>query len=199
MGSLGKSSAMNNGVQQRAPTKRSNNKQKKRNSNNNKKEIKVVYISNPMKVKTSASQFRALVQELTGQDAEFPQDPSKFQGQDCSDNDGDNNNNHNGKGDYDDNNYVVKDGHDGPNDDTLVVIPPPSAFLLPEINPNFEGKIVGRGGEGGGTSSIESFEPFDEVFTPQMIESISSLLPSSVYHESPQLDQVVMQFNYVHQ
>jgi hypothetical protein len=39
-----------------------------------KKPIKVVYISNPMRVKTSAAGFRALVQELTGRDA----DPSKY-------------------------------------------------------------------------------------------------------------------------
>ncbi|XP_047180793.1 uncharacterized protein LOC124847359 [Vigna umbellata] len=32
-----------------------------------KKDVKVTYISSPMKVKTSASNFRALVQELTGQ------------------------------------------------------------------------------------------------------------------------------------
>ncbi|KAL3533547.1 hypothetical protein ACH5RR_007068 [Cinchona calisaya] len=42
-----------------------------------KKPVKVVYISNPMKVKTSASEFRALVQELTGQDADMP-DPTKY-------------------------------------------------------------------------------------------------------------------------
>ncbi|KAF8716786.1 hypothetical protein HU200_025878 [Digitaria exilis] len=40
----------------------------------NKKPIKVVYISNPMRVETSAAGFRALVQELTGRDA----DPSKY-------------------------------------------------------------------------------------------------------------------------
>ncbi|EHA8588880.1 sigma factor binding protein 1, chloroplastic [Cocos nucifera] len=34
-----------------------------------KKPIKVVYISNPMKVKASASEFRDLVQELTGRDS----------------------------------------------------------------------------------------------------------------------------------
>ncbi|KAI9161709.1 hypothetical protein LWI28_019982 [Acer negundo] len=39
------------------------------------KPIKVVYISNPMKVKTCASKFRALVQELTGRDAGLP-DPT---------------------------------------------------------------------------------------------------------------------------
>jgi hypothetical protein len=41
----------------------------KRQSKKNKKEVKVTYISSPMKVKTSASNFRALVQELTGQDS----------------------------------------------------------------------------------------------------------------------------------
>ncbi|XP_027344060.1 uncharacterized protein LOC113856444 [Abrus precatorius] len=39
----------------------------KRHSKRNKKDVKVTYISSPMKVKTSASQFRELVQELTGQ------------------------------------------------------------------------------------------------------------------------------------
>ncbi|GAU28249.1 hypothetical protein TSUD_118560 [Trifolium subterraneum] len=41
----------------------------KRQTKRNKKEVKVTYISSPMKVKTSASNFRALVQELTGQDS----------------------------------------------------------------------------------------------------------------------------------
>lgn len=38
------------------------------------RDIKVVYISSPMKVKTSASEFRALVQELTGRHS----DTSRF-------------------------------------------------------------------------------------------------------------------------
>ncbi|KAK9124863.1 hypothetical protein Scep_013709 [Stephania cephalantha] len=36
-----------------------------------KQPVKVVYISNPMMVKTSVSEFRALVQELTGQDSDL--------------------------------------------------------------------------------------------------------------------------------
>ncbi|KAM0847543.1 hypothetical protein ACQ4PT_054957 [Festuca glaucescens] len=43
-----------------------------------KKPIKVVYISNPMRVKTNAAGFRALVQELTGRHA----DPSKYSADD---------------------------------------------------------------------------------------------------------------------
>lgn len=46
-----------------------------------KKPIKVVYISNPMRVKTSAAGFRALVQELTGRHA----DPSKYSPDDFDD------------------------------------------------------------------------------------------------------------------
>nr|CAD1817362.1 unnamed protein product [Ananas comosus var. bracteatus] len=43
-----------------------------------KKPVKVVYISNPMKVKAAnPAEFRALVQELTGQDSTFP-DQSLF-------------------------------------------------------------------------------------------------------------------------
>ncbi|KAJ0246809.1 Sigma factor binding protein 1 [Hirschfeldia incana] len=44
-------------------------KQKKKTASSANKAIKVRYISNPMKVKTCASKFRELVQELTGQDA----------------------------------------------------------------------------------------------------------------------------------
>ncbi|KAK2985563.1 hypothetical protein RJ640_015199 [Escallonia rubra] len=39
-------------------------------SSRKKEELKVVYISSPMKLKTSASRFRALVQELTGRDSD---------------------------------------------------------------------------------------------------------------------------------
>ncbi|XP_052175844.1 sigma factor binding protein 1, chloroplastic-like [Diospyros lotus] len=43
-----------------------------------KKPVKVVYISNPMMVKTTASEFRALVQELTGQEAGGTPDFCKY-------------------------------------------------------------------------------------------------------------------------
>ncbi|GMH05077.1 hypothetical protein Nepgr_006917 [Nepenthes gracilis] len=42
----------------------------RRNVSKRKNDIKVVYISTPMKVKTSASRFREIVQELTGQDSD---------------------------------------------------------------------------------------------------------------------------------
>lgn len=40
--------------------------------------VKVVYISNPMEVNTSASDFQALVQGLTGQDADWSGNRSKL-------------------------------------------------------------------------------------------------------------------------
>lgn len=51
----------------------------KKQSKNKKKQLplKVVYITNPMKFTATASEFRALVQELTGQDADVS-DISRF-------------------------------------------------------------------------------------------------------------------------
>ncbi|KAJ4905088.1 hypothetical protein Rs2_19039 [Raphanus sativus] len=51
-----------------SPVSRKTPKQMKKTASRN-KPIKVRYISNPMRVKTCASKFRELVQELTGQDA----------------------------------------------------------------------------------------------------------------------------------
>ncbi|KAJ3669184.1 hypothetical protein LUZ60_011134 [Juncus effusus] len=50
------------------------NEDTKTNKKKKKKAVKVVYIANPLKVKASATEFRALVQELTGRDS----DPSKY-------------------------------------------------------------------------------------------------------------------------
>lgn len=48
--------------------------------NNNKKKaaIKVVYISNPVRVSTSVSEFRAVVQELTGRDSDVAENIEKY-------------------------------------------------------------------------------------------------------------------------
>lgn len=46
-------------------------KAKKHPKDSKKKPVKVVYISNPMKVNTSAEEFRSLVQQLTGQHANY--------------------------------------------------------------------------------------------------------------------------------
>ncbi|KAJ7976611.1 sigma factor binding protein 1, chloroplastic-like [Quillaja saponaria] len=132
------------------------------------KPIKVVYISNPMKVKASASEFRALVQELTGQDAESPPDPTRFpdltgeyvgsaidQTVVCSS----------------DNNSIKKiNGHD-----------------VYDEKPQDQEQQLG--------SMAERFEPLDDVFyTPQMIENFSGLMmpTTSVFYEShAQVDYVL--------
>lgn len=164
---------MNNGVQQRTPTKRTKPKKK---SNNN--PIKVVYISNPMKVKTSASEFRALVQELTGQNAEPIPDPSRFQEPEPESDDG------SGRGGYKMNiseNCLMKiNGRDDDENDHSLVV-------TPKVDPN-NNYCQGQSASGG--SSMDSFEPFDDVFTPQMIENISAMLPESVFYESPQVDHI---------
>ncbi|XP_037414500.1 uncharacterized protein LOC119277331 [Triticum dicoccoides] len=73
---------MDHRKQQRSPSPRSGGSSgkhggkgaSKAGGSGGKKPIKVVYISNPMRVKTSEAGFRALVQELTGRHA----DPSKY-------------------------------------------------------------------------------------------------------------------------
>ncbi|KAL2501893.1 uncharacterized protein Fot_35773 [Forsythia ovata] len=50
-----------------------NQKKATKQPKNKKKPVKVVYITNPIKFKASASEFRSLVQELTGQDADMPE------------------------------------------------------------------------------------------------------------------------------
>lgn len=61
------------GIAHRASAASGSSKHKRKGGG---KPIKVVYISNPVRVSTSAAGFRALVQELTGRHA----DPSKYTG-----------------------------------------------------------------------------------------------------------------------
>ncbi|RAL51898.1 unnamed protein product [Cuscuta campestris] len=58
--------------------KGSNNKM---NPKNKQQQLKVVYISNPMRVETSPSEFKGVVQELTGRDAaDVPSAPGTSRG-----------------------------------------------------------------------------------------------------------------------
>ncbi|XP_058749160.1 uncharacterized protein LOC131622145 [Vicia villosa] len=146
-----------NSLQQKTPTKITKSKRK------NNKPIKVVYISNPMKVKTSASHFMALVQELTGQYADSPPDPSKFQVYD-----GDNSVTDSGTGCE---NIIM--GCDE-NDHTVVTVPPLVYSDDQVVKP-------------GGGCSYESFDE-DVLLTPQMMENIWDLLPTNAFYEPFQLD-----------
>lgn len=152
-------------VHQRKPTKKA--KQPKKNNNNN--PIKVVYISNPMKVKTSASQFRALVQELTGQDSELP-DPTKFSNKD----EHVGGRQHQTAPDPMTNDDNKMDGDDDDDDDHS------QQEEVPTVDPSTSQEQP--------ESSSSQFEPYDDVFTPQMIDNFSGLLPNTVFYDSPQLD-----------
>ncbi|XP_058749159.1 uncharacterized protein LOC131622143 [Vicia villosa] len=142
-------------LQQKTPAKITKPKKK------NNKPIKVVYISNPMKVNTSASDFMALVQELTGQYAESPPDPSKFQ-------------------EFVGDNSVADPGLENIRmgcdtyDHTVVTVPP----LV-----DSDEQVV----KAGGGCSYEGFEE-DVLLTPQMVENIWDLLPTSAFYEPFQLD-----------
>ncbi|KAJ9180984.1 hypothetical protein P3X46_009161 [Hevea brasiliensis] len=144
----------NSSLQERKATKKS--------KANKKKPMKVVYISNPVKFKTCASKFRALVQKLTGQDAELP-DPSRFT-------DNDSNGGGGGGGGRYVNNLTVPDNASKTVDDLALEVPTVdlSAKQLPET-PDAP------------PHPLES--SFDDIFMPQMLQNFSGLLPSSLLSE----------------
>ncbi|KAJ6700132.1 SIGMA FACTOR BINDING PROTEIN 1 CHLOROPLASTIC [Salix purpurea] len=120
--------------------------------------MRVVYISNPMKFKASnASEFRALVQKLTGQDSELP-NPSKF-----VDSDG---------------NAVGGNFQMVPNASKTVVVDGGggggSAQEVPVDDPSQEQP----------ERQDAPFESFDDVFMPQMLEDISETMPSKLWYET---------------
>ncbi|OWM85476.1 uncharacterized protein LOC116202014 [Punica granatum] len=152
-------------VQQRKPTK-FKAKPAKRKPKPMNSPIKVVYISNPMRVKATASEFRALVQELTGQDSELP-DPAKFSP-------GGANDPHRAVS-VDD---VAKDegtsglgGVSAAEDDDEPVQEVPSVGLELSYGPLLSGDAP--------TPSEVFDEDPDGVFTPQMLDNLVGLCPSN--------------------
>ena len=131
---------------------------KAKSKNTNNKPIKVVYISNPMKVKTSASKFKALVQELTGQDAELP-DPTKFTDTDE---------------DISGGNQMVPDAAKNSTDDHAQEVPRVEEQLAGHHH--HEQQYSTRAHD-----HDVPFETFDEVFTPQMLENFTGFLPPGLF------------------
>ncbi|KAH1084252.1 hypothetical protein J1N35_024013 [Gossypium stocksii] len=134
---------------------------KKSKSKKNNKQIKVVYISNPMKVEISASNFMALVQKLTGQDAaELPEDPTLFTDADES--------------------VVVsaKDGGDqrvpdAAKNTTAAAAADHARVVLQQQYPAITDDNINAQGV--------PFDIYDDdVFTPQMIENFTGLMPQSL-------------------
>ncbi|KAK8588834.1 hypothetical protein V6N13_087732 [Hibiscus sabdariffa] len=129
-----------------------------------KKPIKVVYISNPMKVKTSASKFRALVQKLTGQDAELPDDPTKFTDtEEVVDDVG---------GDSDGGNQRVPEAAAKKGTTT-------TDYHVEEV-PNFDRQQYSAIADDLGVP-FDAFDDDDDVFTPQMIENFTGILPQGLF------------------
>ncbi|KAF9592240.1 hypothetical protein IFM89_012816 [Coptis chinensis] len=110
-----------------------------------------------MKVKTSASDFRALVQELTGQDSDIG-DASRYSSEMEGINEG-----------------VVlgtvpSEGMEISNDREEVVQHVPGVEPYGETIRTLD-------------STFEQFEPFDRVFSPFMIENFNGLIPSGLLHD----------------
>lgn len=131
----------------------------RKSKTNKNKPMKVVYISNPMKFKTCASKFRALVQEFTGQDAKFP-DPSRFLDSDSD---------------------VGDCGCGGGNNQTV-------EHEGSETVDDHKVPIVDLDAEQGRTPDHATPLPlessFDDIFMAQMFENLSGLMPSSLLYES---------------
>ncbi|XP_058107482.1 nuclear speckle RNA-binding protein B-like [Magnolia sinica] len=117
-----------------------------------KKPIKIVYISNPMKVETSASEFRALVQELTGQDSDYRSSSSSSSPSSSG---------------------FPKFNEKGVADDLLK--PSDRATRALEDDPDHSGPFLGVDP----SRELSSVDWLDDVFTPQMMENFTGLLPSN--------------------
>ena len=170
---------MDNNVNLLSSTVQEMKKSAKKTNTNNKashkkaKPVKVVYISNPMKIKTSASQFRALVQELTGRDSELPHDPAKFSAG------GDRTVKIGGDLHHDDD-----DDDDNNNDHDLEEVVVMSSTNNSESSTNYTASTNSTSA----TNPYDAFED-DDVFMPQIMEGFSGILPStSVWYESPHIN-----------
>ncbi|CAA3026027.1 Hypothetical predicted protein [Olea europaea subsp. europaea] len=137
-----------------------NQKKASKQPKNKKKPVKVVYITNPIKFKTSASEFRSLVQELTGQDADMPEYSPRF----VEDNDvGD-------RTEVADAVKVVEDH--APSE----VVP----TVVGQLHPNY-GEISRRSDPGFGI-----FDDF--LYPPQIVDNFQELVPSNQWHETTHFD-----------
>ncbi|RZC77664.1 hypothetical protein C5167_001853 [Papaver somniferum] len=135
------------------------------------KPVKVVYISNPMMVKTSVSEFRSLVQELTGRDSDISSrsfDRSRFTD----------------SNEIDNCQTVPHDDHRSEN----------MKVNLARTNTNdninhqqqqqygdFTEEVLGFDYPSWMSTSSDSsssiFEPLDDVFVPRVMESMNGVFP----------------------
>uniref|UniRef100_A0A1D1YU55 Glutamate-1-semialdehyde 2,1-aminomutase n=1 Tax=Anthurium amnicola TaxID=1678845 RepID=A0A1D1YU55_9ARAE len=125
-----------------------------------KKQIKVVYISNPMRFKTTASEFKGLVQQFTGQDSDVA-DLSKFTDVQNFDN-----------------SSTAVDRVFGFTDDDSTALSQPVAGTINQQQQQPHHPEPYKYNE-------MPLDAFDEVFSTQMLENLSTFMSSSLYYESP--------------
>ncbi|KAL3349287.1 hypothetical protein AABB24_022431 [Solanum stoloniferum] len=141
-----------------------NKKQKRKDDHKSKKSnVKVVYISTPMKVKTSASRFRSLVQELTGQDSDIERIMET--------------------------NGSITEYEDIHRErDDFNKLPAKSSSLSPSSSPS-SSLLLAKSSNSSPVSSESNnyfMEPnFDDLFNSQMEEQFLALLASSNYNLPP--------------
>jgi len=141
-------------------------------SNNYKKGIKVVYISSPMMVKTSASKFRDLVQELTGKDS----DATRFM-----DDDFDHAHDHDHDHHHHQNSSFVEIAADH---GIRAVDVTSSPSMVPNLMDSCS--YEGVSPPSSSTCSDSTFEPFDGF----MEGSFMSMLQSNLFFDASQLDVI---------
>ncbi|KAI3472279.1 hypothetical protein Pfo_029767 [Paulownia fortunei] len=126
--------------------------------------LKVVYITNPIKFTASASEFRALVQELTGQDSDMAESAR----------------------------FAVDDGVGGSQGKVAnagKVAVEDNVHALEEVTKirrTCDGVVVQKGSD---PSTFGSYDDDDDAFcSPQMMDSFPGLMASDLWHEAAHLD-----------
>lgn len=112
-----------------------------------------------MKVRTSASEFRALVQELTGQDSELP-DPARFLEHSSAE----------------DNNSTAQVGGHHHHDALDLVVADAASPPAQEQPAESSSSNV--------NTQYPDDELYDDLFVPEMMDSFGGFLPSSVLYGS---------------
>ncbi|XP_016471588.1 uncharacterized protein LOC107793698 [Nicotiana tabacum] len=132
----------------------------KKGNKQSKKPVKVVYIANPMKVNTSAAEFRALVQELTGQDAKYPMIESSVgsRGTECDKN-----------GKFKKGFYLSESL---PDKDLQVV------HAVDGVAPNSEAAMTDNS-----DLSFEDYGVGGEDFVPELLDNLPGLMASNLWYD----------------
>ncbi|MQL86894.1 hypothetical protein Taro_019435 [Colocasia esculenta] len=140
---------------------------KHENKQAKKKQIKVVYISNPMRVKTTAAEFKGLVQELTGQDSDIAERLSKF-----------------GEMEQADVGTASADRGSVSSDNSLAGAACPPHSGNGEIHQQRQQQRVPFPDTG------TPYDMLDENFPAQILDDLESFMPSSSYYDSsPAIDE----------